>query len=472
MGIFGRGKSGGVMNVIRCDLPEYLIWKWRPEGQELNSTSRENAIRYGSSLRVKDGEVAVFVYRQNNGTMMDFIEGPFDKTIKTANFPVLSSIVGLAYGGESPFQADIYFINLAGNIQIKFGIPYFDVADPRFLDFIVPVAAGGSVTFHIKDYKDFIKLNRMQNFELEQFKSQIKDAVIRRVKSEISNAPMNYGYPLVQIERKIEEINEHIYEKLARDLGDDFGVHLKRLDISRIDMDKESHGWHQLRNVTVDQQQRTINVQTDINIRNLDETQRINSENMAETLRVQREETQRAQRLQTETQFIGAHALNRQADVLQTSAENLGEMGTINSGNGGLNPAGLMTGMAVGGAVGGQMAGMMQNMGAAMTGNLSGVGGAAVQPQGPGMPPPPPIPNSPVWMIAINGQQSGPFSVPQLQQLIANRQIDAQTYVWRQGMANWELAGNLTELASLFAPASPPTPPGMPPVPNNPPVNP
>ena len=61
MGIFGKGKSGGLMNVIRCDQEEYLVWKWRPEGQEANSSSRENSIRYGSSLRVKDGEVAVRV---------------------------------------------------------------------------------------------------------------------------------------------------------------------------------------------------------------------------------------------------------------------------------------------------------------------------------------------------------------------------------------------------------------------------
>lgn len=113
MGLFGRGKGGGLMNVIRCDEEEYMVWKWRPEEQDVNSTTRENSIRYGSSLRVKDGEVAVFVYRQKDGTMQDFIEGPYDDTIKTANFPVLSSIVGLAFGGESPFQAEIYFINLA-----------------------------------------------------------------------------------------------------------------------------------------------------------------------------------------------------------------------------------------------------------------------------------------------------------------------------------------------------------------------
>lgn len=465
MGFFSRGKSGGVMNVIRCDFPEYLVWKWRPEGQELNSTTRENSIRYGSSLRVKDGEVAVFVYKQKDGTMMDFIMGPFDETIKTANFPVLSSIVGLAFGGESPFQAEIYFINLAGNVQIKFGIPYFDVADPRFLDFIVPISAGGSITFNITDYKQFIKLNRMQNFELEDFKKQVKDAVIRRVKSTITNAPSEYGYPVVQLERKIEEINDHIKEKLAKDFVEDFGVNLKRLDLSRIEIDKDSEGWAELRNVTAQQQQKTINAQTDVNIKNLHDTQRINAGNMEETLRIQREEAQRAQRLQTETQFIGAHALDRQADVLQSAAQNLGQMGNVGNG-GGMNVAGMMTGMAVGGAVGTQMAGMMNQMGSAMTGQG---GGAPAMPGQQGADTPPAIPTPSNWMLAINGTQYGPYSTQQLGQLVQNGQFTPSTHVWREGMANWEIASNVPELASFFTPPTPGTPPppapGMPPMP-------
>lgn len=440
MGLFGRGKSGGLMNVIRCDQQEYLVWKWRPEGQAVNTTSRENAIRYGSSLRVKDGEVAVFVYRQPNGTMQDFIYGPHDSTIKTANFPVLAGIVGLAFGGNSPFQAEIYYINLSGNIQIKFTIPYFDVADPRFLDFVVPVAAGGKLTFNITDCEQFIKLNRMHNFDLEDFTKQVKDAVVRRVKNVIANAPMEYGYPLVQLERKIDEINEKIYEKLSKDFFEDFGVNLKRIDLSRIECDKESEGWIQLRNVTAEQQQRTINAQTDINIRNLDDTQRINAQNMEDTLRIQREEAQRAQRLQTETQFIGAHSLDRQADVLQTAAQNLGSMGNMGDG-GSLNPAGLMTGMMVGGAMGGQMAGMVNNMGASMGGQI----------------PAPPTPA--IWMVLIQGQQSGPYNISQLQQLVQTGQFTRHTYVWKQGMPNWELAGNIPELASIFGAVTPPPPP-------------
>ena len=53
MGLFSNKKEGGLMDVIRCDEQEYLVWKWRPSG-EANSTHKENAIRYGSSLRVKD----------------------------------------------------------------------------------------------------------------------------------------------------------------------------------------------------------------------------------------------------------------------------------------------------------------------------------------------------------------------------------------------------------------------------------
>lgn len=451
LGFGSKGKTGGMMNVIRCDEQEYLVWKWRPEGQEANSTTRENSIRYGSSLRVKDGEVAVFVYKQKDGSMQDFIEGPFDETIKTANFPVLSSIVGLAFGGESPFQAEVYFINLAGNIQIKFGIPYFDVFDPRFLDFAVPLAVRGSITFNITDYKAFIKLNRLINFTLEDFKKQIKDAVTKFVKSFVSNAPSDNGIPVLQLERKIVEISDLIQERLSKELNEDFGINVKRFDVNSIEPDKEADGYIELRNVTAGQQAQTIQAQTDVNIQNLKDTQAINAENMKESLRIKREESQRAQRLQTESNFMGAHALDQQTSVLKAGAENLGSMGTMSDGGGGLNPAGMMTGMMMGGAMGQQMSGMMNNMGQQMNNAMNT---------------PPPSPQS-SYMLAVNGQQSGPYNMAQLQQLATQGQLTPQTYVWKQGMANWELAGKVQELAQLFTTNTPPPPPtpGVPPMP-------
>ena len=83
--------------------------------------------------------------------MQDFIVGPYYQTIETSNFPVLASIIGLAYDGGTPFQAEVYFINLARIIQIKFGVPFFDVYDPRFNDFGVPVAVRGTISFKINE---------------------------------------------------------------------------------------------------------------------------------------------------------------------------------------------------------------------------------------------------------------------------------------------------------------------------------
>jgi len=446
MGLFGNKSEGGLMDIIRCDEQEYLVWKWRPSG-EANLSKKENAIRYGSSLRVKDGELAVFVYQQKDELIQDYILGPYDDTIKTANFPVLTSIVGAAFGGASPFQAEIYFINLSGNVQLKFGIPYFDVFDPRFLDFAVPVVARGTITFNITDYKRFIKLNRLINFDIEDFNKQIRDAVTRYIKGVITNIPADKGIPVLQMERKLFEINEIVAAYLKPILENDFGVNMKRLDLAAIEVDKESEGYAELRKVTAEQTTKTILAQADVNIKNMEDMQNINAQNMDETLRIQREESQRAQKLQTETNFIGTHALNQQTEVLKTGAESLGNMGNMDMGEGGgMNPAGLITGMMMGGAMGNQMAGMMNQIGQNMNQPLNS-------------PPPPPQIQ---YSVSVNGQTAGPFNWQQLQQMVQNGQLTKNTYVWKQGMAGWELAGNVQELANLFEAVPPPPPPPPP----------
>ncbi len=440
MGLFGNKSEGGLMDVIRCDEQEYLVWKWRPSG-EANSTKKENAIRYGSSLRVKDGELAVFVYQQKEGSMQDFIVGPYDQTIKTANFPVLTSVVGAAFGGASPFQAEIYFINLAGNVPIKFGIPYFNITDRRLPDFPVPMSVRGQIIFNITDYKLFIKNTRLINFELDDFKNLIKSAVTSSVKSGVMNINRTNPLNLVQIEENLDFINETLKAKLKDTFSDDFGVNLKRFDIDSLEMDQESEGYKKLLKVTRDQQEKTFVAQTDVSIKNMADMQGINALNMEETLRIQREEAQRSQKLQTETNFMGAHALNQQTDVLKTGAESLGNMGNI--GGGSMNPAGMMTGMMMGGAMGNQMAGMMNQMGQ----NIN---------QQQNTPPPPP---TIAYSVSINGQTAGPFNLQQLQQMVENGQLTPNSHVWKQGMAGWEIAGNVQELGNLFGSVPPPPPP-------------
>ena len=465
------------MNVIRCDEPEYLVWKWRPEGQDLGDSSRENSIRYGSSLRVKDGEVAVFVYKQKDGNTQDFIVGPYDETIKTQNFPVLAGIVGTAFGGNSPFQAEVYFINLASIIQVRFAVPYFGIQDPRFPDLLIPVSAGGNFSFKVEDYKSFIKVNRLIDFSLDNFEKQVKDAVIRRVKGTLTNVLYQLNCPLVQIERNIEGIGDVIKEKLKVDF-EDFGVVLRRFDLSRIDPDKEDDNWAKLQKITAEFSVRSVvanqdiaietaKAQANVNIKNIADMQKINAENMAETMRIQREESQYAQHLSSQSQNMGAFQAGLQADVLKTGAQSLGEIGSMDmgGGNGGFNPAGMMTGMAMGGAIGQQMAGMMNTMGQQI--NQTAAQGGVPRPPQPPQPPqpagavPPPPPGSlpdVLYYVSLNGQVIGPYNWIQLQQLVQNGQLTQQSFVWKQGMTEWIHAGDVAELSVLFVMMPPPPP--------------
>lgn len=282
MTLFQRN-DGGVMDVIRCDEPDYLIWKWHPREKSSQSSQRANAIRWGSSLRVRDGSVAVFVYPQSNGTCEDFIVGPYDGLIDTKNFPVLASLIGILYQGGSPFQAEVYFINLANLIQIKFGVPYFDVFDPRFLDFGVPTAVRGSINFSIADYHEFTKLHRLDEFNMSDFQDQVKNAIVRYVKSVIANIPVKHGIPLVQLERHISEISELVEAELTENLRKDFGVSVSRVDISDIEIDKSSLGYKKLDSIT--QNKASMFIQSAANIFDTVNTHRSGAKRIKNTVK-------------------------------------------------------------------------------------------------------------------------------------------------------------------------------------------
>ena len=435
MSLFDKGKkNGGFMDEIRCDEPSYLIWKWHPSGVRLGEGDRENAIRWGSSLRVKDGEVAVFVYSQYDGITQEYIEGPCDVILNTANLPVLAGLVGLAYEGSTPFQAEVYFINLARIIQVKFGVPFFDVYDPRFSDFGVPVAVRGTVSFSIADYREFIKLHRLNSFNLESFQHQIRDAVSRYVKDTVANAPAANNIPVIQLESKIAQINDVIEYDLSERLKENFGVLVSGVDIGVIEIDKSSDGYRQLMAVTKDIASTRIAAET---------------QDYVERLRIQRQEGQYTMHKQTQSANIGAFQVEKQAEVGVAGAQALGQMGAIGAGDvnlggsgEGFNIAAMMAGMAVGGAVGQNIAGAMNNM-------MGGMGQPNTTP--------PPIPTV-AYYVAVNGQATGPFDMSVLAQMAATGQLTASSLVWKTGMAQWVKAGTVDELKNLFV-TMPPIPP-------------
>ena len=364
--------------------------------------------------------------------------------------------------------------NLSKGSQVNFAIPYFDVFDPRLQDYGVPVSVHGAVVYAIEDMDLFHSVNRNEGYSDETFKNKLRGQLTKFIKSVVSNAPSDAQIPVVQIERKIFEISELIQQRVTPQVEKLFGITIRSLDITGINVDKESRGYRELRALTADLEKERMMAQHNAQISNFnlnndlqqdmlkkqselnldamgrrqeldlggqEELQRMNLENQRETMRIQREEMQRASRLQTEQTFLGAHQANLNAGVLNNATDN-GINAFRQQSMGGMNNMGQMGGAP-------QMPGQ------------KGMGGA---PQMPGMSAAVPQVQ---YFIGINGQQYGPCDWNKLQQLVQQGQLTQQSYVWKNGMPQWELAGNVAELAPLFQgtapqmPGMPPTMPGM-----------
>ena len=416
MGLFRNPKTG-FMDVIRCDETNYLIWKWHPEGTSLGENKRENSIRWGSSLRVKEGSVAVFVYSSDNGTVQDYVEGPTDTILDTLNLPVISSMVGLVYNGNSPFQAEVYFINLANTIQLKFAVQYFDVFDSELREFSVPVAVRGSIDFNIRDYKEFIKIHRLDNFCMAELQAQIRDTVSENVKNIVANAPDTYSIPVIQLEKKISEIKSSILSLLADKLYIDYGVTIKDVNIEAIDIDKNSEGYKELKSVTKDLTAATLKSRN--KARNTAESREIKGNQTlgmfekAATKFVDIKESQFVRHKKAQTEY---------ADAVEN--ERAGRIGTA--------------GTKIIGSVGKMLSAKTKNNSADMT--------------------PPPIPVV-CYNVAVNGQPTGPFDLDTLANMANSGQLCPSSLVWKKGMAQWEKAETVEELKSLFEDAMPQIPP-------------
>lgn len=315
--------------------------------------------------------------------------------------------------------------NLAKGSQVKFSIPFFDVFDPRFENFAVPVSVHGTLVYAIEDMGRFSSINKTQNVNDGVFEQKMRGQLGKYIKAVVTNAPSDNNIQVLQMERKILEISDLVQRLVTPKIEQLFAINVRSFDISQIIVDKDSPGYRELRSVTSDIESSNIRLknsinedyyrtqsamqldamrrQQELNLSGQEEMQRMQLENQRETMRIQREEMQRAARLQTETNFMGAHQANLNAEV---------------------------------GKVGNMFGQHSMGYAPSMQEEVSQV----------------------QYMVAINGQQIGPCDWSKLQQMVQQGLLTHNTYVWKQGMANWELAVNVRDMQTLFASLSPQMP--------------
>ena len=136
---------------------------------------KDQEIKNGAQLIVRESQAAVFV---SEGQIADQF-GPGRYSVDGGNTPILSKLGAWKYGFNSPFKAEVYFVNTKQFTDLKWGTP--NPIMMRDTDFgMVRLRAFGIYSIRVVDPKAFIKeiAGTNAHFVTEDIEGQLKRTLI------------------------------------------------------------------------------------------------------------------------------------------------------------------------------------------------------------------------------------------------------------------------------------------------------
>jgi membrane protease subunit (stomatin/prohibitin family) len=365
MGLFDKLKNEFIDIIEWTDnTSDTIVWKF-PRYQ--------NEIKMGAKLTVRESQVAVFM---NEGSIADVFK-PGMYTLSTENIPIMSTLKGWKYGFNSPFKADVFFVNTKQFNNQKWGTKNpIMLRDAEFGP--IRLRAFGSYAFKVTDAAQFLKeiAGTSGEFTVDEINEQMRNIAVTRGMDAIAESKI----PVLDLASNYDEVSKIITEKIQPEFSE-LGLGLTKFLIENISLPPEVEA--------------ALDKRSSMGI----------------------------------IGNLGAYTQFQAANAMEDAAK---------------NPSGGIMGAGMGAGLG---FGMMNQMGNAFQNNQ-------INPQtGTNTPPPPPITQ---FFVAVNGAQTGPFNLQQLQAMSMQGQLNKQSLVWKTGMANWLAAETQPELTGLFNNVPPP----------------
>jgi membrane protease subunit (stomatin/prohibitin family) len=363
MGLWDK-LTGELIDIIEWldDSRDTIVWRF---------PRYENEIKMGAKLIVRESQAAVFV---NEGQVAD-VFAPGTHTLTTQNMPVLSTLKGWKYGFESPWKAEVYFVNTRQFTDLKWGTqnPVI-VRDPEFG--AVRLRAFGAFAMRAADPAALLRelVGTDPQFRTEEVQEYLRQLVV----SHLGSALASSGVPMLDLAAKQQAIGATLAAVLTDELAPS-GIAIPKFIIENISVPPEV--------------EEALDKRTSIGV---------------------------VGNLDSYTKFQAANAMEDAAN----------------------NPGGA-----------GEAFGFGLGMRAAQTMSTP------TPPTPPAPSGPPPLPVTAEWFAGVNGQQQGPYDQNALASMASAGTLGRDTLVWRNGMAGWTAAGQVAELAGIFAQVPPPLPP-------------
>ncbi len=215
-----------VVDRIKYDGPlDWLVWKYRKDN-----------ITMGAQLIVNESQEALFF---KGGQALDLF-GPGTHTLSTKNLPLLQKLVNLPFGRQTPFAAEVFFVNLVARLDYKWGtrtpIP---IEDPKYR-VLIPVGCFGQFGLRIADSRVFVTqiVGTMPEWKGYTVLEYFRGVILTRVKDTVAKYAVDRNVSVAAITASIDEISQQVEERL-RDEFAKYGLELLKFFISSITIPTE-----------------------------------------------------------------------------------------------------------------------------------------------------------------------------------------------------------------------------------------
>ncbi len=208
----------GLMDKLRGEIVDIIEWiddsrttlAWRfPRYQ--------NEIKNGAQLIVREGQKAVFVYR---GSLADEFE-PGHYELTSENLPLLSTLQGWKHGFNSPFRAEVYFVNTRPITELRWGTPSpVTIRDPDFK--MVQIRANGLCVVKIEDPSIFLRevIGTDSAVELDEITELIRRVIVLAFADMITES----GLGAIDLQGRQVELSERLRAFVAERVDDEYGL--------------------------------------------------------------------------------------------------------------------------------------------------------------------------------------------------------------------------------------------------------
>src|SRR6266404_5310448 len=192
---------------------------------------RDQEIKNGAQLIVRESQAAVFVHE---GQIAD-VFGPGRYTVDGGNTPILTKLGAWKYGFNSPFKAEVYFVNTKQFTDLKWG-----TSNPvmmRDADFgMVRLRAFGIYSIRVTEPRSFIKEIAGTNarFVTEDIEGQLKRTLV----GGFSDALGESKIAALDLASNYDELSKFVRTKLNDDFKA-YGLELTKFVIENISLPQE-----------------------------------------------------------------------------------------------------------------------------------------------------------------------------------------------------------------------------------------